>query len=39
VISAMTALTAATPIMMPTVVRIPRTLFAQICENASTMLW
>ena len=39
VMSAMTADTAATPMRMPSVVRIPRILFAQICERASTMLW
>jgi hypothetical protein len=34
----MTADTAATPIRMPSVVRMPRILLAQICDSASTML-
>ena len=39
VISAMTADTAATPIKIPSVVSIARTLFAQIWDSASTKLW
>ena len=37
--AAMTAVTEATPITMPIVVRIERTLFAQICPSARNALW
>ena len=37
--AAMTAVTDATPITMPIVVRIDRTLFAQICPSARKALW
>jgi hypothetical protein len=37
--AAMTAVTEATPITMPIVVRIDRTLFDQICPSARNALW
>ncbi len=36
---AMTADTAATPMRIPSVVRTPRTLLAQICASARLTLW